>query len=146
MALSDADVPIAEAEPAADEPVDLNFDRPVTRGDCLPGGWNEERPCPFVGCVHHLAAKVNDENDTGYVRLLANWDDGRPTCALDEVDKHGGQDLAAIGRLLGITRERARQIESKALLQLVRKCRAKGIEPTLRELPSSGLGWTWEAA
>jgi hypothetical protein len=25
-----------------------------TRADCLPGGINAERPCPLVGCKHHL--------------------------------------------------------------------------------------------
>jgi hypothetical protein len=35
------------------------YDRPATRADCVAGGINEARPCPWVGCVHHLYLDVS---------------------------------------------------------------------------------------
>lgn len=32
--------------------------RPRRRAECEPGGWNAQRPCPFVGCKHHLFLEV----------------------------------------------------------------------------------------
>lgn len=69
--------------------------QPVTRGDCVGG----QRPCPWDACRHHL--------------LLA------PSCALDVVDANPvGVTLEVVGDLLGVTRERIRQIEEKALRKL----------------------------
>ena len=36
------------------------YERPVTRGDCLPGGCNGQRPCPWVSCKAHLALDVDE--------------------------------------------------------------------------------------
>jgi RNA polymerase primary sigma factor len=41
------------------------------------------------------------------------------------LDQQGGRSLAEVGRLLGVSRERARQLESQALAKLRR-------DPTLR--------------
>ena len=40
------------------EPTPEGVERPHTRGDCLEGGSNAERPCPFVSCRYHLALDV----------------------------------------------------------------------------------------
>lgn len=74
---------------------------PQTRADCLPGGSNEARPCQFRACRHNLA---NAES----------------SCVLDIVDDRGALSLEEIGDLLGLTRERIRQIESVSLFKIYR--------------------------
>jgi hypothetical protein len=50
------------------------------------------------------------------------------TCALDLADR-GPQTLQTIGELLGITRERVRQIEAKALKRLRAAFAREGLDP-----------------
>ena len=89
--------------------------RPVTRADCVGG----ERPCPWVSCRHHLYLDVKP---SGSVQL--NFPDKEPweipqTCALDVADE-GGTSLETAGKYLGLTRERARQIEAVAMTKVRR--------------------------
>ncbi len=95
----------------ADELAELDAARPKTRAECA----NGPRPCPFVLCKHHLFLDVNPE--TGSITF--NFPDVEPdelieSCALD-VAERGGVVLEDVGNLLNLTRERARQIETKAL-------------------------------
>ena len=86
--------------------------RPKTYGDCqkLP------RPCPFVGCRYHLYL----DSSKGSLHTLAGEPDQIPqTCALD-VANEGAKTLEEVGALLGVTRERIRQIEQMALRSLAR--------------------------
>lgn len=85
--------------------------RPVTRGDCVDG----PRPCPWVGCRHHLFLDVNPA--TGHIKAAfpgLEFDEIPETCSLDVADR-GGASLHDIGRLMRLTRERVRQIEESAL-------------------------------
>ncbi len=86
--------------------------RPQTRAQC-----GTERPCPWVSCRYHLAIDVNPR--TGGVQLNYQEDlsEMRESCALD-VAEQGGLTLEAVGALLGVTRERTRQMESHGLLRL----------------------------
>lgn len=106
--------------------------RPRTRGDCARG----ERPCPWLGCRHHLAVDVTSSGSIvrdGVSHLplkagslvaeefaeeasdaLCSMQD---TCSLDVADR-GDATLHEVGELLGVTRERVRQIESMALVKL----------------------------
>jgi len=106
-------------------------ERPKTRGDCLPGGCNEARPCPFVSCRHHLHLSVKT---TGSITLhhgpgVEPWELAE-SCALDVAERgrtgvdHGLPDvghatLEEIGALVGITRERVRQIVERGLAAIV---------------------------
>lgn len=92
--------------------------RPVTRGDCLPGGSNAERPCPYAGCKHHLYMEVNDRNGNIKTNFpgVEVWE-MRETCALDVADRDG-ETLLDVGRLLNLTRERVRQLQDVALFDL----------------------------
>jgi hypothetical protein len=85
--------------------------RPRTRGDCCDG----PRPCPWVACRHHLYIDVDPER--GSIKL--NFPDLEPdqlaeSCSLD-VAERGPQILEVVGAIMNLTRERARQIETKSL-------------------------------
>lgn len=89
--------------------------RPKTRADCVDG----PRPCPYVGCRHHLYLDVSKGNG-----LRLSFPDLEPdqlteTCALD-VAAEGGLTLEEVGVLMNLTRERIRQIETRALSRLDR--------------------------
>jgi len=84
-----------------------DVERPRFRGDCQDG----PRPCPFVSCKHHLYLDVDPDNGT----LKFNYPALEPweltdSCALDVADR-GGQTLERVGELVGVTRQRVRQIE-----------------------------------
>lgn len=74
---------------------------PRTRGDCLPGGLNAARPCPWADCRHHLYSPER-------------------SCVLDVVDERGPLTLEEIGQLFGVSRERIRQIEENIVRKLKR--------------------------
>ena len=98
--------------------------RPRTRGECVDG----PRPCPWVGCRHHLAIDINTSghpriafgiDDDGDVRLAGPTGD---SCSLDVADA-GSLTLDDLGAVLAVTRERARQIEGPAVELLKGKLR-----------------------
>lgn len=94
----------------------LDVERPRTRGDCAEG----PRPCPWVSCAHHLYLDVNP--DSGAIKLnfpdMEVWQMAE-SCALD-VAERGGTTLEDVGGLLGLTKERARQVQFVALARLRR--------------------------
>ncbi len=94
----------------------LVVDRPKTRSDCVFGGWNCERPCPFVGCQYHTMLTVTD---CGSVKMNYELEDihQHKTCLLD-MTATGDQTLEDIGRELGLTRARVQQIEKDSLNKL----------------------------
>ena len=101
-----------------------DYARPRTRGDCLDGGMNAVRPCPFVSCKHHLYIDVN-ANKPPRQQVKVNFPGiGGPefmveSCALDVADR-GETTLDIVGEKLNITRERARQIEANCMQKLQR--------------------------
>jgi hypothetical protein len=114
----------ARAELAGDRFVELlEAERPRVRGQC----GEEQRPCPFVSCKHHLYLDVNPE--TGSIKLnfpdLEVWELAE-TCSLDVADR-GGITLEEVGEILNLTRERIRQVEVRGLLKL--KMVGPGEEP-----------------
>lgn len=85
--------------------------RPRTRDECPAA-----RPCPFVGCRHHLYLEVNQE--TGSITI--NRPDLEPhelesSCSLD-VAENGGHTLDQVGQILNISRERVRQLETRVIV------------------------------
>lgn len=90
--------------------------RPQTRADCIDG----PRPCPWVGCRHHLYVDVNRSGNLKINRpdLSAEQLDEMPeTCSLDVADQ-GRQTLDAVRFLVNLTREGVRLIENQALARL----------------------------
>ena len=76
------------------------------------------RPCVFVGCKYSLYLDVNPH--TGSIKL--NHPSVEPgglaqSCALD-LAATGGLTLEEVGARLNLTRERVRQVETRALLRL----------------------------
>ena len=105
---------------AAEFPASINaeYERPQTREDCLPGGCNEARPCPWASCRHHLAFDVNHR--TGSIKT--NFPDTEiadmaETCELDVADRLG-LTLDEVAELLNLTRERIRQLEQRGLAKI----------------------------
>jgi hypothetical protein len=94
----------------------VEFSPPRTRGDCLPGGSNGERPCPWVRCRHHVCIDVSPH---GEVTLLADPSEAERTCSLDA--EHDALTLEQVGALFAVTRERIRQIEAKALRTVAKR-------------------------
>lgn len=96
---------------------ETEYERPITRGDCLHGP-HAERPCPFVRCKHHLYLDVNEH--TGSIKVnfpdLEVWE-LRETCTLDVADR-GGITLEEVGEIMNLTRERVRQLETRAIARL----------------------------
>ncbi len=90
-------------------------DRPTTRSECP-----VERPCPFVGCRYHLYLDITDTGNIKYNFYGIDPWELTPSCALDVADAGGSglRSLTDIGRYMGLTRERVRQIEKSALENL----------------------------
>lgn len=110
--------------------IETDHDRPTTRQQC----WEMVRPCPFVGCRHHLYLDVGPN---GSIKL--NFPDLEPwelaqTCSLD-VAEHGGVTLEGAGDLTNLTRERVRQLETIALKRIEKR------NPGLRAI-ARGPAWT----
>jgi hypothetical protein len=104
--------------------------RPRKRADCMPGGANAQRPCPWVGCKFHLAVDVND---VGSVKLNfphLELSELRDTCALDVADR-GAATIEAIGERMNLGVDRIRQIEQRLVrARLLRRIpRSLGLTP-----------------
>lgn len=110
-------LPLASVEP---EP-----ERPRNRSECRDG----ERPCPWVSCRYHLAIEV-DERSGRVTERPALHDPTAPSCAIDVADS-GEQTLERIGELLGVTRERVRQIETSGMTRMQKRSADIAPEGTL---------------
>ena len=86
-------------------------ERPKTRAACVGG----PRPCPWVGCRHHLYLEVNQK--TGKIKV--SFPDLEPwqlehSCALDEAEE-GPLTLEEAGARLNMSKARVDQIETVVL-------------------------------
>lgn len=92
--------------------------RPRTFEECDSVGLGDLFPCPFVSCKHHLYLDVNPR--TGSIKLNfpgREVDELPATCAL-RVAEEGGLTLDGVADVIGVVRERIRQIEDRALLKM----------------------------
>lgn len=89
----------------------VDIERPRFRGDCR----DAPRPCPWVGCRHHLFIEISPIGSIKFnYPTLEPWELAE-SCSLDVADR-GGMTLEEIGLLTNLTRERVRQIEVRALM------------------------------
>ncbi len=93
-------------------PEDTKADKPKTRAECK----NIERPCPYVSCKYHLYLDV-EPNGSLRLNFDGEIEDMEHTCVLDIADK-GPQTLEDISTNIGMTVERARQLEVSGLHKL----------------------------
>jgi len=94
--------------------------RPRTRGEC----WAGPRPCPWVGCRYHLWLDEIGGKEVATYHDCDPWD-LRETCALD-VAERGRHTLEEVGVVMGVTRERVRQLLDRALSRFrAAMCRAE---------------------
>lgn len=108
--------------------------RPKTRGECME---RNERPCPWFSCRYHIASVQAQAWNTiggqpGFLQLtdeeMIDRMFSRPFfCILDAADQ-GGLTLEACGEIAGLTRERIRQIEEKAIKKVLRFKKNYGID------------------
>lgn len=105
---------LSRAEVSAGKLLVIDEQRPQTRAECPP------HPCPWVSCRFHLGVDVSD---AGSLILnhpaVAEGDLTKlpDTCVLD-VAERGGATLEDVGERFGVSRERIRQMEERALLRL----------------------------
>lgn len=83
--------------------------RPKTRGDCE----KVPRPCPYVGCRHHLALDADGEAIRMDRPDEEIWDRVAPSCSLDLAEE-GGLTHDQIAAAMSVTRQRAHQLEIQA--------------------------------
>ena len=93
----------------------MRLRRPKIRADCIDG----PRPCPWVGCRYHLIfdwklvpQRLEVLSDDELVELL--WEMPE-TCALDVVVPRYKLTLQEVGDVMGICRERVRQLEERGM-------------------------------
>lgn len=122
----------------------LEIQRPRTRGECAGG----ERPCPWVSCEHHaihgvlLGAEGHALDDDGAVAAIETM---AASCTLDVADQGGAErdgdagTLGGIGALWGVSRERIRQIEAKALKAIKRAASRVRLRDDIVEEPETVL-------
>lgn len=87
------------------------MNRPKTRGDCIGG----PRPCPWVGCRHHLFLEVKENGNILFnFKSLSemSW-----TCSLDVADEYPGgvTDRKELGDLIGRSKSRVSTLLEDAL-------------------------------
>lgn len=116
-----------------DEPEETlgpEIERPRTRGEC----FGIPRPCPFITCKHHMWGDIRESEILVYGNLRPWTLQPDVSCVLDIIDQHGDRTLEEVGKAIGCTRERARQIETVAIQHLKEGIADSGMSDELLEL------------
>ena len=109
---------------------EIDATRPRFRFECLPGGPAYVRPCPYAMCRFNMfTVLVTCEQRLNSTpreppRLIMSPTDLDPeySCVLDIVDRQfSGYTLEEVGQILGVTRERIRQVQNDALSKIKRR-------------------------
>lgn len=119
----------------------MRIRRPRARVDCLPTGFNAQRPCPHVSCKWHVWPELSHGGSAARRRVLPTDvapSDLQYSCFLDLAERGAlpgygsgsGMTLEQAGAVLDLTRERVRQIEAEALAKL----RSNGLAIGAKEL------------
>lgn len=81
--------------------------RPKKRSQCV----NGVRPCPWVGCRHHMIWAVNKIDRLSNDQIIEKISQMPETCTLDVADQ-GGLTFDDMAHVLGLTRSRVAQLVS----------------------------------
>jgi len=82
--------------------------------------------CPYVGCRYHLFLDYKKSGSIEFNFWGEKPSDLKCTCALKFAGS-GEHALSAVGKVMGLTRERVRQIEKIAINKLVKRLVALGV-------------------
>lgn len=93
-----------------------------TGGRCL----TEDDPCPHSVCRHHL---YNNAKESQVARASLT----RITCTL-KLARRGGMNLEEVANLIGITRERVRQIELAGVTKMRKQLEKLGLSGEVDEI------------
>jgi hypothetical protein len=102
-----------ETEQISDGEDTFYLERPRNRSQCIDG----PRPCPWVGCKFNLFLDVRAD---GVLRLNfpgQEIEELLNSCALD-LAEHGPRTLEQVALIMGMSKERARQLEDSAFTKL----------------------------
>lgn len=102
------------SQAAARSPIVPDHPRPATRGECALFA----RPCPYFACRYHLALDVTPAGGIKINHPESTLEDLPSSCSLDLADRYQFLTLEEVGDVLNITRERVRQIETRALVKV----------------------------
>ena len=91
----------------------LSAERPTNRSECADG----PRPCPWISCRFNLFLDVRSDGVIKYNFPGKEPEDALTSCALD-IAGDGPRTLDAVAGIMGMSKERARQIEVSALAKL----------------------------
>lgn len=89
----------------------IRDERPKTRADCERG----PRPCPWVGCRHHLFLDVKEGGYLRYNFPDKELDQLEETCALDVAEDGQRHTLDRVGDLVNMGRDHLARYEARAL-------------------------------
>jgi hypothetical protein len=120
-------------------PYPIGIQKPTTRADCLPGGPNQDRPCPFVSCRYHLFLEAKPNGNIRINQPDREVAELEHSCCLDVADD-GGATLVEVGKLLRISKERVRQISEGCMVKLAR---SQGARELLR-IVTREASWSYE--
>jgi hypothetical protein len=102
-------IKVSKAELAA-------YERPTHYSDCLPGGINAARPCPWVSCRSHLYLTLSKKGSLKIAFPGKGVEDLETSCLNDVLARHKGElSLEHIGQAVGVTHQRVSQILKKVL-------------------------------
>lgn len=82
------------------------------------------RPCPQIECRYHLSTVRDPKGRPSTLERDESY-----SCALDVADE-GEHTLEEISEIVGLTRERVRQIEERALSKLRLQAKLHGLDPS----------------
>jgi len=111
------------------------MERPKTRLECKDG----PRPCPWVSCRYHLYCEVSSRGKLLIFHPEVELENMQASCALDFCEEE--RTLDEVANVYGLTKERVRQIEERALCKLRRRTQALGF--SFLDIPSPE-GSIWE--